>query len=82
VPISHNLYLDLDLEHILNASCASLVMIQPFVWQKNRFVQMFTNGWTDRRWMPHNGISSFRLEMSDKPGWQMLLLVLQEQFDF
>ena len=40
--------LDLDLEHILDALCASLVAIRPLAWEKKRFAQKFTDGRTDR----------------------------------
>jgi len=44
-------------------SCASLVAIRPFAWEKKRFAQKFTDGrtdgQTDRRRTPRHCISSF-----------------------
>jgi len=44
-------------------SCASLVAIRPFAWEKKRFVQKFTDGQTDgrtdRRRTPRHCINSF-----------------------
>jgi len=40
-------------------SCASLVAIRPFVCEKKRFAQKFTDGRTDRRRTPRHCISSF-----------------------
>ena len=50
---SYHVTFDLDLEHILHAlhadleSCESLVAIQPYVCEKKRFAQKFTDGRTD-----------------------------------
>jgi len=40
-------------------SCASLVAIRPFAWEKKRFAQKFTDRRTDRRRTPRHCISSF-----------------------
>jgi len=42
-------------------SCASLVAIRPFVCEKKRFAQKFTDGQTDRRRTPRHCISSFQV---------------------
>jgi len=46
-------------------SCAILVAIRPFAWEKKRFAQKFTDGRTDRRRTPRHCISSF-LELANE----------------